>query len=522
MSLQKTEVLIIGAGPTGLMLAAQLLRFGVDCRIIEKNPHPSEKTKAVAVQARSLEIYDQMGLAEEALQQGLKWTTIHMIGKVLINTAIPLGDFGKGFSPFPFVLSFTQDKNESLLIQHLQKKFNKQVEWNTEFIDYKEVQDGVEAIVKLPDGREQTIHSRYLAGADGGKSPVRHHAGISFEGETYEQLFFVADTSVEWKYGYGKLFFAFGKNKLAAFFPIKGEQRFRIVSIVPENLLAKTETTFDDIKDILKNDLGIHARFFDTSWFAEYRTHHRVVNTFSKGRVFLVGDAAHIHSPAGGQGMNTGLQDAYNLAWKMAAVIKHSANEKLLNTYNEERLPNAIRLVKTTDRAFHAIVNANPFLRANIMPLIANIIIRIPFARKNVFKTISQIAISYAKNSLSQGTTSRMKAGERLPYVNVKLNEKEISIYQLLKMPVFHILICTRKKADADTIKSLSTGLENILKGFLKTILLDETQQNAFDLWGITSDTLIIVRPDNYTGCIISELNGEKAKQWFDRKILNS
>lgn len=521
MNSRKTEVLIIGAGPTGLMLAAQLLRFGIDCRIIEKNPHSSEKTKAIAVQARSLEIYDQMDLADEALQQGLKFTKARMIGKVLVSTVIPLGDFGKGLSPFPFVFSFTQDKNESLLIDHLRKKYNKEVEWNTEFKGYKEVQEGVETTVKFPDGSEQTIHVRYLVGADGGRSPVRHCAAISFEGETYEELFFVADTAIEWKYGYGELFLAFGKNKLAAFFPIKGEQRFRIVSIVPEKLLNNSEITFDDIKDILKNDLGISARFFDTSWFAEYRTHHRVVNSFSKGRIFLAGDAAHIHSPAGGQGMNTGLQDAYNLAWKLAAVIKHHAGEKLLNTYNEERLPNAIRLVKTTDRAFSLIVKANPFLRANIMPLIANIVIRIPSARKNAFKTVSQIAISYDKNSLSEGVTSRMKAGERLPYVNLKLNGKEVSIYQLLKAPVFHVLICTMKKPGDDKIKSLNADLENILKGFVKCILIDDAQKHAFDTWGITSDSLIIVRPDNYTGCIINGLNAEKAKLWFNDKIVS-
>ncbi|MFI5218733.1 MAG: FAD-dependent monooxygenase [Bacteroidia bacterium] len=516
----KIPVLIIGAGPTGLMMAAQLARFGIDFRIIEKHPQPSEKTKAIAVQARTLEIYEQMDLIDDVLRQGLKFTRAHMIGNGVIKTNIPIGDFGKGQSPYPFMHVFTQDRNERLLINYL-KRFNKEVEWNTEFINLNEVAEGVEVTIKPADGIPVKILARYVAAADGGKSPVRHSINIPFEGETYEQVFFVADTAVEWKHGYGDLFLCFGKNKLAAFFPMPGEKRFRIVSVIPEKFLKNNETTFEDVKTVLADELNVDAHFYDTSWFAEYRIHHRVVSTFSKGKIFLAGDSAHIHSPAGGQGMNTGLQDAYNLAWKLAAVLKYNANAKLLKTYSEERLPNAIRLVKTTDRGFNFLINANPFLRANIVPLMANIAIRIPFLRRFMFKALSQIGISYEKYFLAEGATSKIKAGQRLPFVKLLINNEEENIYEFLKAPMFHVLICMRERVSDEKIKPLIAELENIIPGFIKTVMIDEKQINAFSEWGIKTNTLLVVRPDNYIGCIISEFSSEKVKKWVDNKIMS-
>ncbi|MEO8149401.1 MAG: FAD-dependent monooxygenase [Bacteroidia bacterium] len=520
----KIPVLIIGAGPTGLMMAAQLARFGVDFRIVERNAFPSEKTKAIAVQARTLEIYEQMNLIDEVLEGGLKFKTTHIIGNGVVKANIQIGDFGKDQSPYPFIQIFTQDKNERLLISYLEK-FNKSVEWSKEYSDLKEVENGVEVKVKSSDGTIETIVADYVVACDGGKSPVRHSLKIPFKGDTYEQVFFVADTAVDWKYGYGDLFLCMGKNKFAAFFPMPGEKRFRVVSIIPEKFLGKAETTFDDIKKIITDELNIKAEFYDTSWFAEYRIHHRVVSTFSKGRIFLAGDAAHIHSPAGGQGMNTGLQDAYNLAWKLASVLKHNANKNLLDTYNEERLPNAIRLVNTTDRAFTFIINANPFLRANVIPVIAKFAIRIPFIKKFMFKGISQIGITYEKFSLARGTNSKIKAGQRLPYTELFLNKDDVNIYTLLKAPSFHILICQKEKVDDEKIKSLSSSLAKIIPDFIKVIVIDPLQTYPQECWGIRTNSIIIVRPDNYIGCIVNEINPiaigfEKVKRWFEEKIL--
>lgn len=515
-----TPVLIVGAGPTGLMMAAQLARFGIDFRIIEKNPHPSEETKAIAVQARTLEIYHQMDLIGEVLAQGLKFTRAHMIGNVLLQTTIPIGDFGEGQSPYPYMYIFTQDRNEKLLNAYVQK-YNKQVEWNTTFIKTMDDAGGVHTTIQLPDGTEEVVHSDYLVAADGGKSPVRHAIEIPFEGETYEQVFFVADTAVDWKYGYGDLFLCFGKNKLAAFFPMPGEKRFRVVSIVPEKLLTKQDPSFEDIMPMFSKDLNIDVRFYDTSWFSEYRIHHRVVSSFSKGNIFLAGDAAHIHSPAGGQGMNTGLQDAYNLAWKLAMVIKHGGDKKLLKTYNEERLPNAIRLVNTTDRAFNFLINANPLLRANVVPLVANVAIRIPFLRKNIFKGLSQIGISYEKSSISKGSTFSIKAGQRLPYVKLTSSNGEINVYDLLKAPSFHVLLCLPTKITGDQLQTISASLNGILNPFIIQIVIDQKQKNALEKWGVNKNSLIVIRPDNYIGFITNTLNTENVKEWFDSNIMS-
>lgn len=525
MNASRTDVLITGAGPTGLMMACQLSRYNIPFRIIDKNPGPSEKSKALAVQARTLEIYDQMGIATTVVEQGHKTEGFNLVVKGKKIQRIPFGDIGKALSPYPFLHIFEQNKNERLLIDYLQKK-SISVEWNTELIQLSQDDKEVTATIKN-NNEQQEIKALWLIGADGGKSAVRHLLNLPFSGDTYENIFYVADTAVEWSMGYDELILYLSTKTFIGFFPMKGEKRFRLVGILPKQFQDEENVTFEDIQSVIKNSLETKIDFHDTKWFSVYRLHHRCVSKFRSGRCFLAGDAAHIHSPAGGQGMNTGLQDAYNFAWKLALVIKNVSGKQLLDTYNAERLPFAQRLVRTTDRFFGFAVSTNPFvrfLRLNIFPWFA----RYMMSKKNfqtfAFKTVSQIAIHYRKSSLSlcgNAYASRIfTAGDRIPYCFVYTDElqKQISLYDLLKGPLFHVLVFDKERSIGEKINSLLNL--NEVSSWVKTIYIPYREENkaAFEKFGVRESLLCIVRPDNYAGYISDKLNVQEIKQYLREK----
>ena len=242
--------------------------------------------------------------------------------------------------------TFEQNKNEKLLYENLQE--NKQnVLWNTSFVSLEETSESVNVSIKNESNSESTvINAKYIVGCDGARSVIRHQRNFNFEGGTYATKFFVADVTVTWKLGYDKIVMAPSKGLFVAFFPLQGEKRLRIVGTLPAEYFDKEEIDFDVLESVIKKTTNFELNFDNVGWHSVYKVHHRCVDSFNKGRIFLAGDAAHVHSPAGGQGMNTGLQDAHNLAWKMAYVIKGTAKEKLLETYNEERLPFAQSLIK--------------------------------------------------------------------------------------------------------------------------------------------------------------------------------
>src|SRR5262249_39725395 len=284
-------------------------------------------------------------------------------------------------------------------------------------------ENGVTAQVKLPSGESQTINGEYLVGCDGAKSVVRHGLGLTFEGSTFERLFYVADARVDWELSHEALHVCLAKDVFVAFFPMPGENRYRIVGTFPESKNEEQgEVVYEEIEREVKEQVKLSLEISDVRWFSLYKVHSRRVNKFSEGKCFVAGDAAHIHSPAGAQGMNTGIQDAYNLAWKLALVVKGVAAESLLDTYNEERLANAKRWLDTTDRMFELAAGSSwlmSFLRTTIFPPVAGFMASLEAVSKRVFPLISQIGINYRDDSLSEHTDDEfedVKAGDRLPY----------------------------------------------------------------------------------------------------------
>ena len=348
-----TDVLVVGAGPTGLMLANQLGRRGVRVTIIDRHSGPARESRAMAVHARTLEIYSKLGLVERALELGTPGYGANMWAGGRLKARIPLKDMGKDMSPFPYVLMLGQDDNERIMGEHL-RRWGLSVQWNTELVALDQQADHVTATVKDLDGRTRTITAAYVAGCDGSRSAVRTLCGIAFPGAPYEHAFFVADTEATGPMVANELNVFLWRSGFHLYFPMKGTNRWRVIGILPNELAGRDGVTFEDLVPALLQVGGTGLSFTACHWFSTYRIHHRCTERFRDRRCFLLGDAAHIHSPMGGQGMNTGLQDAYNLAWKLALVITNRASEGLLDTYEAERRPFAQQLLATTDRAFRA------------------------------------------------------------------------------------------------------------------------------------------------------------------------
>ncbi|MFY9311174.1 MAG: FAD-dependent monooxygenase [Bacteroidia bacterium] len=506
----KTDVIIVGAGPTGLMAANQLARFGIDFIVIDLKSAPTAESRAIAVTARSLEIYQQMGLSDTVLEQGTKINSFNVYSEGERKAEVKIGEIGVGLSDFHFLLAFEQSKNEELLYQNL-KSIHKNVLWNTEFLELKEWTDNIEILARY-ENKPTSISAKYLIACDGAKSPIRHQLNFKFEGGTYENKFFVADVIMNWNLEYDKLIVSPSDKNFCAFFPLKGNKRYRVLGTLPKGYDTKEDVSFQDIGKEILNATRLNIDFEKVHWFSVYKLHHRCVNSFNKGNVYLAGDSAHIHSPAGGQGMNTGLQDAYNIAWKMAFVLKGHAHKRLLDTYNEERLPFAQWLMKFTDRMFSIMSSDNWFIarfRKFFALRLVEIIMSKEAIKPIVFRTVSQITYTYRGKSLSAPYRSKQKlkfrTGDRLPYVSE-------NYYTQFTEPVFHLIHITNQN---DKV------LEN--NGMLPfPIKMIKNSINDWERFGVKSELFILVRPDNYIALISDTLNEGILEAYFNACFTNN
>jgi 2-polyprenyl-6-methoxyphenol hydroxylase-like FAD-dependent oxidoreductase len=421
-SIPNTDVLIVGAGPTGLVLALWLTRLGVRVRIVDKTPEPGTTSRALAVQARTLEFYSQIGLSDAVIERGRKMLAVNLwvTGKKAARAV--LGEMGTGLSPFPYALIFPQDEHERLLIDRLAEA-GVQVERGTELMGFDESAEGVRARLNRLDGAAEACQAAYIAGCDGAHSVVREALEIGFPGGTYDHLFYVADVQASGATMNGELHAALDSADFIAVFPLHGEGRARLIGTVREAAHQHEDLSWNDVSKRVIEWIRIDVK--RVNWFSTYRVHHRVADHFRKGRAFLLGDAAHIHSPVGGQGMNTGIGDAVNLAWKLAAVLHRRANASLLDSYEPERIAFARRLVATTDRAFTGVTSSGPvarLVRLHIVPLLIPPLFVLKTVRRLMFRTVSQTVVNYRGSSLSLGRAGTVHGGDRLPWVRMELN----------------------------------------------------------------------------------------------------
>jgi 2-polyprenyl-6-methoxyphenol hydroxylase-like FAD-dependent oxidoreductase len=508
--MQKTadriDVLVCGAGPTGLVLALRLARSGVRLRLIDATPEPGTTSRALVVHARTLEFYRQMGLADALLAEGLRFTAVNMWVRARRMARAVLGDMGKGMSPFPFMFVCPQDRHERFLIGHL-RQAGVEVERPMALVDFTQDGGGVKARLKDASGAIQECEAAYLAGCDGARSTARDVLGARFPGGTYDRFFYVADVEATGPVMNDELHVALDDADFMAVFPLKGGHTARLIGTVrAEQESVRESLTWDDVGRRIAVRMGIDVQ--RVNWFSTYRVHHRVASAFQRGRAFLLGDAAHIHSPVGGQGMNTGIGDAVNLAWKLADVLRGRAPESLLETYAPERMAFARRLIATTDRAFTIATSPTSrarVVRTRIFPRLLPVAVRLPSVRRLMFRIVSQIAIHYRGQALSAGKVGAVEGGDRLPWVELDGGSGRTDNYAVLDGREWQAHVYGTPAAGIAEA-SAARGVAFHAFGW----------QDGMAKAGLTRNAVYLVRPDGYVALADDGASPAPLLAWAD------
>ena len=513
-----TDVLIVGAGPTGLMLANKLARRGVRMLVIDRHIGPSLQTRALGVQARTMEIYAKLGIADRALELGKRGTGANIWAQGRKMVRVPLGEAGRNATPYPFILILGQDDNERIMGDKL-RDLGVSVQWNTELVGPEQEPDKVAITLKLPDGASGKMHAAWVAGCDGAHSAVRELSGITFPGAPYEHVFFVADTEVTGHMVPDEVNAYLWREGFHLLFPMRGKDHWRIVGILPPMLRARDDVTFETVIPSLRNEAGLC--FKACSWFSTYRIHHRSASRFRDRRCFLLGDAAHIHSPVGAQGMNTGLQDAYNLAWKLALVVKGQAEAALLDSYEEERVPVAQRLLNTTDQAFMLAVSDSwlaGLLRTKIIARIAAFAMSREWIQTAAFRIVSQIGINYRKSSLSKSLDGlpdgAPHGGHRFPWLRLKFQANGIveDLFRKIDDTQFNLIVFGQSP-----LSERALGLGDLLR--IHAIPIDPVNDAELTRAQIPKPSFYLVRPDGHVGLCGTRLEAAAVKRYLAERV---
>jgi 2-polyprenyl-6-methoxyphenol hydroxylase-like FAD-dependent oxidoreductase len=467
-----------------------------------------------------MEIYAQLGIVERALELGKRGTGGNMWANGRRMARVPIGEAGSRVTPYPYIFILGQDDNERILGERL-RDWGLAVQWNTELTGLVQYPDHVVATLKQPDGSTRAIKAAWVAGCDGARSAVRERNGIGFPGAPYEHVFFVADTEATGSMVPDEVNVYLWRSGFHLFFPMRGKDHWRIVGILPQELRGKTDVRFEDVVPSVRGEAGAALSFRACSWFSTYRIHHRSAARFRAGRCFLLGDAAHIHSPVGAQGMNTGLQDAYNLGWKLALVTAGRARESLLDSYEAERIPVARRLLNTTDQAFRLVVSDNwlaGLLRTEVLARIAAFAMRRERVQRAAFRVISQTGIRYPESPLSLTLPglpeTAPRAGDRFPLLRLKLSADGPveDLFQALPDTTFHLLLFGQP-ALAEKLPIADTLLR------VHPIPDDPANEEELSRAHIPRQSFYLLRPDGYVGLCGTSLQAGALARYFSERL---
>jgi 2-polyprenyl-6-methoxyphenol hydroxylase-like FAD-dependent oxidoreductase len=493
----KTDVLVAGAGPIGLTMASELARYGLSVRLIDKNTQRTDKSKALVLWARTLELIDRMSPngADRFIEAGLKTESVKIHSG---NETIGHVDMKEVDSKYKFVLMIPQSETERLLEEHL-ATFNVKAERQTELTDFKETADDVSCVLKHADGSEETTEASWLIGADGAHSVVRHKLNKEFHGGTLLSDWMLADLHLTGVEGPPAINLYWHGDGVLALFPLKGT-RHRIIANVGESSGPIGEgnrpaPTVEDIQRVLdvRGPGGIRAD--DPVWMSNFSINERKVEDYRSGRVFVAGDAAHVHSPAGGQGMSTGMQDAFNLTWKLALVSRGLCPpEPVLSSYSLERSPVAKLILEFTGKATTASImqgGMKQYIRNHIASLVLGFA-PVTHAMSNV---LSEITIGYSDSPLNgqtQHAHDGLKPGKRAP---IRQNEPPVGSGDTPRFVLF---------AESN---DMAAGLMPKYDS-----LLEATPRAPF-----SSDSLALVRPDGYVALSTKRGDWHAVEAYLDR-----
>ena len=442
-----TEVLIVGAGPTGLSLAAQLRSFGTTFRIVDRQLDRVHESRALAIQPRTLEVLTGLGVADTLVQRGNPAVRLQLHGRAR-TSELPLFDIGLDDTAYPFLLFLSQAETEAVLDQHLTDN-GVNVRRGVELTSLVQDTDQAACTLRHPDGSTEHIDARYVVGCDGAHSSVRHYAGIDFSGSAYPQTFVLGDLDVDGLDPGAAHVYLSGAG-LLFFFPLVHPAPWRLLGMLSSaaDEPGAESPRLDDLRTLAEPYTAGSLRLRDPVWTTYFRIHHRHATRYRSGRAFLAGDAAHVHSPAGAQGMNTGIQDAWNLGWKLALVARGDANPALLDTYETERLPVGSSVLRFTDRAFTVATSTNRAIRlarTHLAPRLLRLALGSRRGRTLGFRSISQLAINYRDSPAVEEGHPRLRcgprAGDRLPDAPVTVNGIPTTLHRALASARFHLLV---------------------------------------------------------------------------------
>ncbi|MCA9385691.1 FAD-dependent monooxygenase [Candidatus Dojkabacteria bacterium] len=525
MQSQRTavKVLIIGAGPSGLFLAAKLTQFGIPFRIIDKHPGPSSHSKALVVDARSLELFETLGIARDIVDNGkvIKGTQVFTSGR--FRGTIPIAPTNPHITPYPYLVLIEQYKIEELLSKFLENS-DQHVNWNSELLDFAQDTQKVFGRIKMGNDEIYEIESEWLVAADGSKSSIRHMLNLEFRGKTYSKPFFLADTEIDNNYSRDELLFGFSKHGFSGLFPLpNSENVYRVFGILHGPVSRLESLPIEQIEHSIQRNTHLPIKLSKLSMNEVYRVHKRIIDNYRHGRVFFIGDAAHTMSLLGGQAMNTGIQDAANLSWKLSLVTQKISPDSLLNTYSQERRVVLAREQKQLDTYIQALLADNTFkrlFRQSVSRILAEETSQRPWLQNKIFKEFSQLTTHYNQSDLTSEykvkesfTRTSPKAGDRLPplvLTECRTNQK-ISLASLLQGNFHHLFYLPAKKDWMEHLSELRILMKQYSNSIsLHTVFADQgASSNEFKFYndstqefyarcGVKSSAFILLRPDGY------------------------
>ena len=524
MNSQPPKVLIVGAGPTGMTAALELSRLQIPIRIIEKMPEPATTSRAVGVQARTLELLEQRGLVEQMLAKGNRGLagSIYGEGKRVFRL-----DFSHNGSHYGYMLFISQAETEATLRAALE---NQQVtiEREVEFVALSQSEhcDSVKAILKHRDSSLEEVRCKYLIDSEGAHSISRTTLNLQFEGKTREENYALGDLYVDGDLPATDFHIFSSQFGFMGLFPM-GDRRFRLIASNPLSKPNKdTAPSLEELQQIYDQRSHIPARFHDMSWSSWFRINSRMVDRLCVGRVFLGGDSAHIHSPAGAQGMNTGIQDMINLSWKLALVIKRQADPRLLDTYSDDRIPFIRSVLTKTEGLTDVIGSENPVFRS-VFSHIAPWIVGTDFVQENSTERMSQLSLNYRDSPLSASHhfSGSLRAGDRVPNLDVRViggrgesmrEATATSSFQLLDTDRFTLLFANLKDAAAThhSVQSFLSPWHGLLTTY--SIAPSANAEQQFKSIFGSEPSLILVRPDGYAAFLGSDDSLDSLAQYLN------
>jgi 2-polyprenyl-6-methoxyphenol hydroxylase-like FAD-dependent oxidoreductase len=528
---QHPDTLIVGAGPTGLTLAIELARRGIPFRIIDRETERTKTSRAIGTQARTVEVFRLMGIPESALEPAARPRALRFAERDRTLARISFGDNLPGAPPR--LISMDEAETERVLEQRLEQ-LGGRVERSAQLLGFRVDGERVTATLQGPGGTSE-IETRFLVGADGAHSTVRREAGIGFTGAAYLERFLLVDLDLDWELSHDEGHIWIGDDGLVAAIPLPGERRYRVIVPLPAAYAAKEYQSEAEIaaeaETLLGQRTGVSLRRIgDPAWASAFRIQRRQADRYRCGPVFLAGDAAHVHSPVGGQGMNTGIQDAFNLGWKLALAARDQAAPGLLDTYQAERHPIAQGVLRGTHLGTRLFLAQNPLMRA-VREQAVPLIISIAPIRRRILAAISQLTINYRGSFLSVDADSRdeargwlrlhgrgLRAGDRVPdgtLVDPRGNTS-VALFDLISQG-WTLLIFPGDEATAETTGALEqitrqvqNAVGDAVRSYLvldtpvrgdgaETELLDPTHKVA-GVFGARQGVVTLVRPDGYLG----------------------